>query len=255
MSDDKWLEGKTAVITDACCAVGQAVARLFARHGASVALGARDAGQGDRLAGEINAYAPGSFAYYCDLSDAKSVEAFCAEVNRFWPLVNVLVNNPWTEESGAFEAATDEDDSRVLQIYQHSLVQTMRAFWPQMIKNGFCSVIQISSASVRRPVPGSLIHACAYGTHGGMTRVPAVEGGIHEVRVNEIYAPYGANTRSRSYAPLKIRPADNETRPDADGVANTALFLASDMSSYISGVSISVTGGAQRLRFPQYYHE
>ena len=253
MNGERWLEGKTAVVTDASCRVGQAIARLFARHGASVALGVLDLNQGKELAGELGAYAPGSFAYGCDLSDAGSVEAFCAEVNRQWPLVNVLVNNPWTEESGSLETTTDADDDRILQIYQHSLVQTMRAFWPRMIKSDFCSVIQISSALVRNPVPGSLIQAYAYGAHGGMTRVPATEGGRHEVRVNEIYAPYGVNTGSRSYAPLKVRGSkvcglDENVRPDVDGVAEAALFLASDMASYISGVSLSVTGGARWLK-------
>jgi 3-oxoacyl-[acyl-carrier protein] reductase len=246
VSGEKWLEGKTAVITDANQAVGRAVARLFAAHGAALALGAGDLTQGEELLAELDV--SNSFVYYCDLSDAGSVEGFCTEVNRRWQLVNILVNNPWTEESGAFETAEDRDDSRILQIYQHSLVQTMRAFWPRMIKAGSCSVIQISSCLVVKPTPGSLARAIGYGAHGGLTRVPAVEGGIHEVRVNEIYAAYGVNTEKRAYAPLKVSGVERDGRADVAGAAKAALFLASDMASYISGASISVTGGVRAER-------
>ncbi|MDR3120956.1 MAG: SDR family oxidoreductase [Clostridiales bacterium] len=249
MNYEKLLEGKTAVVTDADNAVGKAVARLFARHGAAVALGVKDLREGYRLVSEISGLSKNSFAAACDLSDAESVENFCLEVKKRWELVNALVNDPWLDPAAVlpFERATDFDDSLILQVYQHSVVQTCRAFWPAMIAHGRCAVVNISSSSVFKAAPGALLFTMANGALGGLTRVPAVEGGIHEVRVNEIFAGFGVNGPECAKAPLKRGAA--ASRPDIDGVANTALFLASDMASYVSGVSISASGGAQRMRY------
>ncbi len=230
---EKLLEGKRAVVSDGDSAVGRAVVRLFAEHGAAVAFGACDWTRAQALLGEIGGISPESFAHPADLADKESVEAFCAEVSERWPLVHVLVNNPFCFKEQSLEHTADEDDDRLLQVYQHSAVQTLRAFWPAMIKAGGCSVVNISSVTVHKPAPGMLMHATANGALGGMTRVPAVEGGIHEVRVNEIYTDYRANG------------------DDAQGVANAALFFASDMASYVSGVSLSTGGNLARLGHSQ----
>ena len=228
----RMLAGKSAVVTCGDSAIGIAIVKLFAEHGATVAIGAKDARVASKLIPSISGISPDSFYWHCDLADADSVEAFCAEVNRHFPLVNVLVNNPRAEYIKAFDDAGEEDDEMMLQIYQRSIMQTLRAFWPAMLKNGGCSVVNISSASVFKAAQGSLMHTMANGAVGGMTRVPAVEGGYREVRVNEILAAYGANDGA-----------------DIAGVANAALFLASDMASYVSGVSLSVSGGLQRMRY------
>ncbi|MCL2059779.1 MAG: SDR family oxidoreductase [Oscillospiraceae bacterium] len=258
----KLLDGKYAVVTCGDSPVGCAIVQLFAEHGATVAVGAKDARIASKLIPMIGGMSPGSFFWPCDLADAASVEAFCAEVSKRRPLVNVLVNNPWMESDKALEDADDDYDALILQVYQRSIVQTLRAFWLAMLEAGGCSVVNISSSTVFKAVQGSFMHTVANGAVGGMTRVPAVEGGHHEVRVNEILAAFGANRAAPSQAPLNdgltrawenaFSAADSRAfggfRPDVAGIARAALFLASDMASYISGMSLSVSGGAQRTR-------
>ncbi len=200
----KLLEGKKAVVLSGDTPVGRAIVKLFTQHGAQVAYGCLGAQKTGALPGAV----------HVDLADAASVENFCAAIAKEWPLVDVLVNNPCAQGEQSVESGLGE--ARFLQVYQHSAVQTLRAFWPAMIAAGGCSVVNISSEDVKLPRPGRAMYAMANGALGGMTRVPAVEGGIHEVRVNEIYAG-----------------------GDADSAARTALFLAGGMASYISGASIA----------------
>jgi NAD(P)-dependent dehydrogenase (short-subunit alcohol dehydrogenase family) len=240
---NKLLEGKTAVVTCGDSAAGSAIIRLFAEHGATVAIGAKDSEIGAGLISEIGRISPDSFFIPCDLADTGSVEAFCSEVNRRVKSVHVLVNNPWMECHKSLEDSDEDDDELILQVYQRSIMQTLRAFWTGMLNTGKCAVVNISSASVFKASQGALLHTMANGAVGGMTRVPAVEGGYREVRVNEILAAYGVNASKPADAPLKA--CGGGYRADVDGVAKAALFLASDMASYVSGVSLSVSGGMQ----------
>ena len=264
MNYSKLLEGKYAVITCGDSAIGVAIVRLFAEHGAAVVVGAKDVRAASKLISTIGSIPPDSFCRACDLADANSIEAFCSEVNRRLPLVNILVNNPWMEFDKAFEDADEDDDELILQVYQRSIMQTLRAFWPAMLKAGSCSVVNISSSSVFKAVQGTLLHTMANGAVGGMTRVPAVEGGVREVRVNEILTAYDSNCRMQANT-----AEDASSTEDASGtevactagatntaedtyaveVANAALFLAGDMASYVSGISLSVSGGLRRARF------
>lgn len=254
----KLLDGKTAVVTYGDCAIGRAVAGLFAQHGARVIIGVKDADAGQEIIGNICDASPESFWLPCDLTDSASVEGFCAEINRRAPLVNALVNNPWVEFDTAFEEADEADDDMLLQAYQHSIVQTLRAFWPAMLKNERCSVINISYDIAKGTTPGSNMQAAASGGKrrssvslavangaiGGMTRVPAVEGGHHEVRVNEIQAPFCINaTAGRDADAIRKNAYDvaGAAAKTAAGIANAALFLASDMASYVSGITLHIS--------------
>jgi len=253
---NKLLDQKNVVITCGETAVGVAIARLFAEHGANLAIGSKNAS----VAG-ANLFLP------CDLADARSVESFCAEVSRRFPVVHALINNPWTAYVKGFEDSRDADDDLILQVYQHSIVQTLRAFWPAMLKNGNCSVVNISSRGANRPEPGAVMHATANGAIGGMTRVPAVEGGHREVRVNEIvcgnetyrnevggYKPpnmakndYRVYGRPEYVSIIQADIIDDSRRIEIESVAKAALFLASDMASYISGISLSVNNGRPQV--------
>ena len=240
------LEGKFAVVTCGDTEIGAAIIRLFAEHGVTIAFAAKDTQKASNLLSTIIGISPDSFYQRCDLVIADQIEAFCAEVNRRKPLVDVLVNNPWLEFDKAFDASDEDDDELLLQVYQRSIMQTLRAFWPAMFKAGGCSVVNISSDSVFKSVQGSLMQTMAFGAIGGMTRVPAVEGGYREVRVNEILA--GSSAVSVYWNPTTGQSPAATASNTAISTANTALFLASEMASYISGVSLSVGGGKRRMR-------
>jgi len=241
MSDAGLLSGRYAVVTDAGTPLGRAVVGKFAEQGAIVAFGAPDEASGARLLSEISRASPESFYQVMRLSDAASVENFCARVNAKFPVVRVLVNNPYSPVRKSLLDSDDADDAELLQIYQHSLVQTQRAFIGKMLEEGHCSIVNISSGAVFQGATGDLRRSTANAAIGGMTRVPVIEGGKTNVRANELLVSRSVNEPEMAPAPL----AAGIRRPDVECAVEAALFLASDMSSYVNGVALNVDGGAR----------
>jgi len=242
MIEVKWLAGRRAVVTHTATTFGREIVKKFAEHGAIVAFAAPDIASGERLLDEINAHSPDSFFAVCDLADKEAVAAFCAIVNERFPIVEILVNNPYSPVvKGLFET-TDAEDSELFQIYQHSIVQTQRAFMGKMLERGNCAILNVSTNAVFQGNIGDLRRSTAAATVGGMTRVPVIEGGERNVRANELLVSYGVYEPEMPNAPLHT----NGGRSDIASAVETALFLVSDMSSFVDGVALHVDGGARR---------
>jgi len=154
----------------------------------------------------------------------------------------VLVNNPYSPVRKGLLDSDDGDDEELLQIYQRSIMQTQRAFLERMLEHKNCSIVNISSNAVFHGVPGDLRRATANAAIGGMTRVPVIEGGQHDVRVNELLVSHAVYEPEMASAPLAAAGG----RPDIECAAEAALFLASDMSGFVNGVALNVDGGARR---------
>ena len=242
MSGDGLLTGRRAVVTCADAAVGREIVKRFADQGAIVAFGGADGAAGRRLEAEIREISPESLYIPCDSRSAESVAEFCDEVNRRFPEIRILVNSPHSDLSPGLMESDDETERELLQVYQHSIVQTQRAFLEKLWAAGHGSVINISSGEVYCGEFGDAIRTAAYAAVGGMTRVPVIEGSECEVRANEILVAPGAYREEPSPAPLRVSGG----RPDVECAADTAVFLASELSSFINGVSIRIDGGASR---------
>jgi len=242
MSEAKWLAGRHSVVTNTATLLGRAIVKKFAEHGAIIAYGAPDALSGEQLYGEIKGDSPESFFEILNLADAASVENFCAVVNARFPVVRVLVNNPHSPVCKGLFESDDSDDADLFKIYQRGIMQTQRAFLGRMLEHGHCGIVNISSNAVFQGVPGDLRRSAANAAIGGMTRVPVIEGGERDVRVNELLVSHAVYEPEMAAAPL----AATGDRPDIECAAETVLFLASDMSSYVNGVALHVDGGARR---------
>ena len=204
MNYGKLLEGKTAVITNGD-GMGRAIADLFLRHGADVAVGVNDFHTKNDC-GKM-------YFIECDLTDEGSIESFYGEIDKIFPKINIIVNNPCAGYGSSLLESSEEDDQRIINLYQTSIVKVMRIFWPKMLIAEKPSVIYISAADSSNPV-----YTAANGAFGGLTRVAAAEGWTREIRANEI------KTHGLCH----------------DCAADTALFFASEMSSYITGVTINI---------------
>jgi 3-oxoacyl-[acyl-carrier protein] reductase len=239
----KLLEGKYAVVTNGGDPCGCAIVKKLAMHGATVAFGVRDPEIGEKILGEISDLSPESFYLILNLADSEGIEEFCRKVKECFPLTRVLVNNPYGDIKRTIIESCEEDDRYLLQVNQRSVMQTLRAFYGPMRDNRCGSIINISSNTVFKPVLGNPFLTLSMGTIGGLTRVTAFEGGEFYVRVNEILSGIQPGHSELSPCPLKIEGSHVE------GMADLVLFLASDMSSYITGQSFTVDGGARRQLF------
>jgi 3-oxoacyl-[acyl-carrier protein] reductase len=240
---EKLLEGKYAVVSNGGNSCGPEVVRKFALHGAAVAFGVMDRETGDRILDEISALSSLSFYMVLDLADSDGVESFCREVKKRFPLTTVLVNNPYADRPVAIPESYEEDDDFLLQVNQRSIMQTMRAFYGPMRDNKGGSVVNISSNTAFKAITGNPLLTLSMAAVGGMTRVAAYEGGEFHVRVNEILSGILPGRDTLPHCPLRTEGQD------AEGIADIALFLASDMSSYITGESITADGGTRRALF------
>jgi NAD(P)-dependent dehydrogenase (short-subunit alcohol dehydrogenase family) len=243
MSEVRLLENRRAVITCTSTPLGRAIALKFAEQGAIVAFGAPDEESGERLLGEMHNASTDSFYMVMDLSRATEIDAFCALVNERFPVVNVLVNNPYYKMRMGLLESDDENEAMLFQVYQRSIVQTQRAFLGMMLGKGRSCIVNIASSEAFTPVLCAVLSSAANAAIGGMTRIPAIEGGDNGVRANELLVSYAVNEPEMAHAPLSHIGG----RRDIDCAVEATLFLASDMSSYVNGVSLNVGGGARHM--------
>ena len=239
---DLLLDGACAVVSSAGDASGAAIVKKLALHGASVGFGVPDQAAGERIMAGIGSFSPQSFYQVFDLADSEAVEWFCRTVKQHFALTTVLVNNPSADWPLGIAEYDEEQVSCLLQVIQRSVMQTMRAFFGPMMENRGGSIINISSNAVFKTYPCHSLLTLGMGTIGGLTRGAAVEGGEYAVRVNELLSGVRPGHRI-------LQGRQQPDAADAASVADVVLFLASDMSSYITGESITVDGGASRELF------
>ena len=239
------LDGKVAIVTGGARGQGAAEAALFRAEGAEVVVTDVLREQGERLAGEIGA----TFLTHDVRSEEEWAEVARETLERHGR-VDVLVNN-----AGIFQRAklldTDlETYRRIVDVNQIGVFLGMRAVAPTMVEQGRGSIVNISSVAGLRAAAGGFAYGATKFAVTGMTKSAALELARHHVRVNSVHPGMietdmitevtgGSAERHDRFArsvPLR-RPAD------PGEVAQLALFLASDDSSYCTGSEFVVDGG------------
>lgn len=255
------LSDKIVFVTGGGRGIGRAIALLFAREGAQVALVARTASEVERVAEEIESET-GAKALHatCDVSDAASVgAAFAAGVGAFGRGPDILVNNAGIAESAPLQKTDDELWARHLAVNLSGVFYCTRAALPAMTERGWGRVINIASIAAKTGAP--YIAAYAASKHGvlGLTRSVALEVATKGVTVNAICPGYvetdmtwrgvenitarTGRSREEAIGALKrMSPQNRLVTPEE--VAALALFLASDEGRGITGQAINVDGGS-----------
>ena len=257
MRYDRLLEGKRCAVTSGAHGMGYSIARLFVRHGAQVAICGRDP-SGEKAGETLREITPGSFFYRCDLSDKTGTEGFAEEILRRWGGADVLVCNAGVNRKELVIDITDENRNYVNDVNLLSALTMTQKLLPGMMERGSGSIIYISSMNALAPSPRTGSYVMSKGAVQALMKVTAVEAGPSGVRVNAICPGWVATTYLRAdieaagggiegaekalefldgSAPL-ISPAR------AEDIANHALFLASDLSAFVSGVILKSDGGA-----------
>jgi 3-oxoacyl-[acyl-carrier protein] reductase len=244
----KLLENKTALVTGASRGIGEAIALKFAEHGANVAFTylssvERANALEERLAG-MGVKAKG---YKCDAGDYNATEALAAGVLKDFETIHICVNNAGVSRDNLLLRLIPEQWDDVIQANLKSVYNLTRQVIKPMMKNRSGSIINMSSIVGIKGNGGQSAYAASKAGIIGFTKSIAQEIGSRNIRCNAI-APGFVETDMTHY--LKDGSADKwfEKIPlgrfgKTEDVANAALFLASDMSAYITGQVLNVCGG------------
>lgn len=246
--DMKLLEGKTAVITGAARGIGRAIALTFAREGANVAFSDMVRNEAfEQTEKELNALGVKAKGYTSDASSLTDSEKFIDEVATDFGRIDVLVNNAGITRDALLMRMTEEQWDLVLKVNLKSAFNLTKAVQKVMLKQKFGSIINMSSVVGVAGNAGQSNYSASKAGMIGFTKSIAQELGSRNIRTNAI-APGFIITDMTGVLPEEVRKGFEARIPLRRGgtpqdVANVALFLASDLSSYVNGQVINVCGG------------
>ncbi|MEA2598556.1 MAG: hypothetical protein QOF01_5025 [Thermomicrobiales bacterium] len=250
------LQNKSALITGAGRGIGRAIAELFAREGARVALISRTASEIEETAAAITAAGGQALSIPADISRPSDVEAFTSQVAKELGGIDILVNNAGIYEPVSLVETPFETWNRVMQVNLYGAIHCSREIGRLMVRQGRGgAIVNVSSIHGVRGVPDSTSYDVAKGGLNQLTRSLAVELAPHTIRVNAV-APGFINTAmavvdgqsehesddfKTNYVARRKIPLARPAAPSE--VAAAVLFLASDDASYITGHILAVDGG------------
>ncbi len=239
------LAGKTAVITGGAQGIGLAIAQRFIAEGATVALGDMNAEQVEAAAKELGEDV--ALGVRCNVTVADDVAALlAAAVDRFGTL-DIMVNNAGITRDASMRKMTEEQFDQVISVHLKGTWLGTKLAADIMREHGGGSIVNMSSISGKVGNFGQTNYSAAKAGIAAMSKAAAKEFATKGIRVNSIQ-------------PGLIRTAMTEAMPQAawdskmteipmgragepDEIAKVAVFLASDLSSYMTGTILEVTGG------------
>ena len=247
------LHGKVALVTGSGSGIGRSIVETLAAHGASAVVVDRDAESARAVASGIEARGGEALACVVDVTTIEGVETLSAETEQRFGGVDVLVNDVgnFMPGAGPFLKSSEADWEALYDINFKHILRCTRAFAPSMVERGAGSIISVSTVETLRGIPGSAVYSAFKTAITAFTRSFALEVAPSGVRVNAI-APETTETAQvpvSHWVPEKYRdrieymiPLGRFGRPDDH--AGAVLFLASELSAWVTGVTIPVDGGA-----------
>ncbi|MGI9545675.1 MAG: 3-oxoacyl-[acyl-carrier-protein] reductase [Flavobacteriaceae bacterium] len=244
----KLLEQKNVIITGASRGIGRGIAKSFAEHGANVAFTySSSEGPALELEKELEKSGVKAKAYKSNAASFSEAEALISDVLEDFGGIDVLINNAGITKDNLLMRMGEEDFDAVIEVNLKSVFNMTKAVQRTMLKQRKGSIINMSSVVGVKGNAGQTNYAASKAGMIGFTKSVALELGSRNIRCNAI-APGFIETEMTEKLDEKTVQGWREAIPLKRGgtpedVANACLFLASDMSAYITGQVVNVDGG------------
>lgn len=241
------LSGKTALVTGASKGIGKSIAIRFALEGANVAFTfLSSVEKGQALEAELEAFGIKAKGYRSDASDFKAAEQLINDVVADFGALDILVNNAGITRDNLLMRMTEEAWDEIMNVNLKSCFNTVKAASRTMMKAKAGSIINMTSVVGVKGNAGQANYAASKAGIIGFTKSVALELGSRNIRCNAV-APGFIETEMTGALDEKTVQGWRDGIPMKRGgqpeeVANACVFLASDMSSYISGQVLHVNG-------------
>lgn len=244
----KLLEGKTAIITGASRGIGRGIAKVFAEQGANVAFTYSSSVEAAKeLEKELSALGINAKGYQSNAANFEEAQELAAEVVKTFGSIDILINNAGITRDNLLMRISEEDFDKVIEVNLKSVFNLTKAVIRPMMKQRKGSIINMSSVVGVKGNAGQTNYAASKAGIIGFSKSVALELGSRNIRSNVI-APGFIETEMtgkldenlvnewRSAIPLRRGGTPED-------VANVCVFLASDLSAYVTGQTLNVDGG------------
>lgn len=244
----KLLTGKTSIITGASRGIGKGVALVFAQHGSNVAFTYSSSVEAaNQLEKELKTFGVNAKGYQSNAADFNASQKLADQVLQEFGAIDVLVNNAGITKDNLLMRMSEEDFDQVIEVNLKSVFNMTKAVQRTMLKQRKGSIINMSSVVGVKGNAGQTNYAASKAGIIGFSKSVALELGSRNIRSNVI-APGFIETEMtaklddqkvaewRSAIPLKRGGTPKD-------IANACVFLASDLSLYVTGQTLNVDGG------------
>ena len=258
------LKNKNAIVCASSQGLGKAAAIDLAKEGVNLAICSRDQEKIDKAKEEILQKTDHNIkviALKADLDSLEDIQIFLQEVEQSLGAVDILVNNTGGPPPSTFEQISDEDWQNAFNSTMMSAIRLSRALIPNMKKNEWGRIINISSVSVKTPVNGLFLSNSLRMGVLGWAKALADELATHGITVNTVCPGYTRTERVEailesqssssglSKEEIEKTIADNipmKRVGEAEDLAGLITFLASEKANYMTGLAVQVDGGSAR---------
>ena len=242
------LEGKTAIITGGSRGIGKAIVEIFVKQGANVAFTYNSSSNAAKaIENKLSTKNIKVKSYKSDASNFEEAQLLTASVLEEFGSIDILVNNAGITKDNLLMRMSEEDLDRVIQVNLKSVFNMTKAVQRTMLKQRKGSIINMSSVIGVKGNAGQSNYAASKAGIIGFTKSMAIELGSRNIRSNAIAPGFIVTEMTEELGEETIKqyfeaiPLKRGGTPEE--IANTCVFLGSDMSSYLTGQVLNVDGG------------